>query len=98
MRMLKVYWKNIEVAELSMSDEKKFEYTLIIPNLRKAKREGLQVGTLLNTDFNEDFPEWIIDRVPKNILNDGEEASFKWLAETGGRLQTDKFSFVEEIA
>ena len=96
MRMLKVYWKDIEVAELSMNLQNKFEYALIIPNLRKAKLEGLQVGTLLNTPFNGSFPEWVIDRVPKRIINKGEKDMFEWLAETGGRLQTDKFSFIEE--
>lgn len=94
--MLNVMWREIPVAQLTMSSDNKFEYTLIIPNLRKAKREGLQVGTLLNTNFDGDFPEWVIDRIPKTIFGKGPVAMFEWLAKTGGRLQTDKFSFIEE--
>ena len=96
--MLNVYWKEIPVAKLVMHSNEKFEYTLIIPNLKKAKRKGVQVGTLLNSQFNGSFPEWIIDRVPKKIFEKGEKETFEWLAETGGRLQTDKFFFVEEVA
>lgn len=93
--MLSVYWKTIKVAKLVMFDDR-FEYTLILPNLRKAKEEGLQVGTLLNAHFNGSFPEWIIDRVPQNVASLGYRKVFDWLAKTGGKLQTDKFSFSEE--
>ena len=94
--MLSVYWKKVKVATLVCRDNGKFEYTLIIPNLRKAKEEGLQVGTLMNAHFNGSFPEWIVDRVPQQIASLGEKEMFNWLAKTGGMLQTDRFSFEEE--
>ena len=82
-----IMWQDIEIG-LLFGSETNVKYKIFFENLPKAKEKGLIVNSVLNCTKFGMLPEWINNRIPKNISN-----KFAYLEQTQGRLATDDIWF-----
>lgn len=82
-----IMWQDIRIGIL-FGEEANVKYKICFENLLQAKAKGLIVNNILDCSKYGVMPEWINNRIPKNILN-----KFDYLKQTEGRVETDDIWF-----
>ena len=82
-----IMWQDIKIG-LLFGTETDVKYKIFFENLPQAQEKGLIVNSVLKCSKLGILPEWINNRIPKDISN-----KLDYLKQTQGRLDTDEIWF-----
>ena len=82
-----IMWQDIKIG-LLFGTETDVKYKIFFENLPQAQEKGLIVNSVLKCSKLGILPEWINNRIPKDISN-----KLDYLKQTQGRLETDEIWF-----